>query len=145
MDSYADKFNVDENRISVSGQGGGGQAAVNIATKYPNYFSKVAGLYSSGATSDYEKYASSEEQANKNVATNDILLIKSRGGGDELNARSSNYTDKLYNKLKQYNNTEVIDNPSAGDLYGHYLYQNSFTYEGKKYKNFLEYMLAQTK
>ena len=145
LDSYAAEFNVDENRISISGQGGGGQAAVNIATKYPDYFSKVAGVYSSAATSDYGKYADSKEQAELNVASNDILLIKSRGGGDELNTRSAEYTDRLYKKLSKHDNVEVIDNPSPGDLYGHYLYQNQFTYDGKTYKNFLEYMFAQTK
>jgi dipeptidyl aminopeptidase/acylaminoacyl peptidase len=145
MDSYVKEYNLDENRISVSGQGGGGQAAINIATKYPNYFSKVAGLYSSAATSDYTKFASSKEEAENNIANNSILLIKSRGGGDYLNERSENYTNKIYNELKKYNNIDVIKNPDLGDLYGSSLYKKEFTYDGKTYTNFLEYMFAQTK
>ena len=145
MDQYVETYNLDKNRISVSGQGGGGQAAINISTKYPDYFSKVAGLYSSAATSDYSNYASSKEQAEFNVANTSILLIKSRGGGDYLNNRSENYTNKIYNKLKKYNNIDVINNPDLGDLYGASLYKKEFTYNGKTYPNFLEYMFAQTK
>ena len=73
------------------------------------------------------------------------MLIRSRGGGDYLNTRSENYTNKLASKLNGSENFAVINNTDPGDLYGNTLYGSEFTYNGKTYTNFLEYMLAQTK
>ena len=142
-DSYVNTYKCDSNRISVSGQGGGGQAAINFASRYPDYFSKVVSLYSLDTAYNYDEFGLSKSTAEYNLSKNDITLIRCTGGGDNLDARSIKYTDELYNSLKHFKNIDVYDNPHY--IYGDDLFSNKFTYEGKTYSNLLEYCFAKEK
>ncbi len=144
-DSFVSKYSCDKNKISISGQGGGGQAAINFAAKYPDYFTKVVSLYSLDTANSYDEIGLSKEQAEANLAKNDIILFRCTGGKGDLDERSINYTNKLFNSLKNKSKTNIdlIDNPHY--IYGDDLFSDPFTYEGKTYKNLLEYCLAQEK
>ncbi len=141
-DSYVQTYNCDKNRISVSGQGGGGQAAINFAAKYPDYFSKVVSLYSLDTANNYDELGIPKELAEYNLTKNNITLIRCTGGGAELDNRSINYTNELYNKIHS-SNLDIIDNPHY--IYGDDLFSKTFTYKGKSYTNLLEYCMAMNK
>ena len=142
-DSYVNTYKCDANRISISGQGGGGQGAINMAAKYPNYFTKVISLYSLDTAYNYDEIGLTNAQARANLSQNDITLIRCTGGGSTLDSRSSTYTSELYSSLSPYVDIDVYDNPFY--IYGDDLFGGPFTYEGKTYTNMLEYCLSQTR
>ena len=142
-DSYVTTYKCDSNKISISGQGGGGQGAINMAAKYPEYFSKVISLYSLDTAYNYDEMGMSGEQAKKNIGKNDVTLFRCTGGGENLDKRSIRYTSELYSSLSPYSDIDVIENPHY--IYGDDLFSEPFTYEGKTYANLLEYCMAQTR
>lgn len=131
-DKVVQTYKADTRRISTSGHSMGGRACINMAAKYPGYFSIVApvcGFDQSGRP----------EQEYVNLANTRILGYL--GEGDQ---KSTGSMEGLYNKIGNRGNMELITIP-GGHRIQDKVYGEQVIISGKRYENLLEYCLAQTK
>ena len=135
-DSLTKKYNCDSSRISVSGSGAGAQASMNIATLYPDYFSKVVCVDNQNAVTGPSSMVDGDKnKAVTNLSKNNILELTTKD-----NSESNTYSATFYDELKEYGNIDYkyIDDNSNNES----VYKNEFTYNGKTYTNLLEYCMS---
>jgi hypothetical protein len=113
-----------------------------MATKYPDYFSSVASLYSIDIAKNFDEIGIDAATARANLGRNNVTIFKCTGGGKNLDSRSINYTNELYKSLGSYSGVKFVDNPHY--IYCDDIFTKPYTANGKTYANFLEYCFSQT-
>ena len=138
-DKVVKTYNVDTNRISISGHSLGGAGAFNMAEMYPNYFSvcvpvcgynNYRGRYCGGKSTD--GYAS-------------LAKVKIRAVCGVGDTNSVNAVKTINSNVNKAGGDMTITMVSGGHRIQFKEYGNQVEMEGKTYANLLEYCLAQTK
>ena len=136
VDSLAKEYNCDTSRISISGLEAGAQASINMATLYPDYFSKVVCIDNQNAVTGPSSMVDGDKtKAVTNLSQNNILELTTKD-----NSESNIYSGVFYDELKEYGKIDYqyINENSDKDT----IYKNEFTYNGKTYSNLLEYCMS---
>ncbi len=131
-DRVVQTYKADTKRISTSGHSMGGRACINMAAKYPGYFSIVAPV----CGFDQSKRS---DQEYTNLSNTRILGYL--GEGDQ---KSTGSMEGLYNRIGNKGNMKLITIP-GGHKIQNKVYGEQVIIGGKRYENLLEYCLAQTK
>ena len=136
VDALAKKYNCDTSRISISGTDAGAQASMNMATLYPDYFSKVVCIDNKNAVTGPSSMVDGDKaKAVTNLSKNNILELTSKD-----NNESNTYSSIFYDELKEYGKIDYqyIDDKSDKNS----VYKNQFSYNGRTYSNLLEYCMS---
>ena len=131
-DKVVQTYKADASRISTSGHSIGGRACINMAAKYPGYFSIVAPV----CGFDQSKRS---DQEYSNLSNTRILGFLGAGDSKSINSMTG-----LYNRIKNNGNMGLVTVP-GGHKIQYKVYGEQVEIGGKRYDNLLEYCLAQTK